>query len=400
MFHITVFLDEIGDRFQNLIEFRKFKNTTSIMMFLLHDRNIILLAETYILLLLISTGTINCLRNQMRSVETCDTTSEFNLSGLTSNITSCRLNCEKKYINIDRNIKNANSNLARFELKPFNQINQCCCKFETTWPDYVEPTAIGRKVWAKLKTAKTTDCLPLVFKMRLSKRTASSYHVLCNYLNKKIPLTMSELMEFVEVAAYLNYVQPKHPFLYKTLHLKEVKVINLAIQQQLAEIYETSLLNSYKPLEQYDGFKLEVAQIREFNSMMGKLAQALRSRVIARAFDEYIISYTMVDVAAAHKYLNNFNKSLAISERILNEDYDKYNEDAMDYNFKMNDVNCRSLARIGTRLDKYLSNIHSTLGVLYEKLIYEHMSEQYKYLKELIHFKQIYRNILKVNCHR
>lgn len=336
----------------------------------------------------------------MRSVETCDTTPEFNLRDLTTNNISCRLYCEKKYINIDKSKKNANLGLAKFQIKLFSQdqTSKCCCRFNTNWPDYVEPIAIGRKHWSRLKTAKSIDCLPLVLGVRLSKRTANSYQVLCNHLNKDIPLTMLELMEFAEVAAYLNYIQPKHPFLIKTLHLKAVAVINQPIKEQLAEMFEASLLNSYKLLEQYDGYKLELGQINEFYNMMEKLKNALRSRVIAKAFDEYIMSYTMVDIAAAHKHLDELNKSLGIPDRILEGDYDKYNQDAIYYDFRMENVDCRLLTKTETKLERYLSKVQSTLATLNEKLIYEHMCEQYKYLQQLIHFKQIYKSIVKVNC--
>lgn len=370
------------------------------MMFLLHSRNIFLSATSILILLLVSLEPIGSLRNPMRSVETCDTVPEFNLQDLTADITSCRLFCEKKYMNIDKSTKNANLGLAEFQIKSLDQgrTSKCCCRFNTIWPDYVKPIAIGRKDWSKLKTAKSIDCLPLVLKVRLSKRTANSYQVLCSHLNKDIPLTMLELMEFAKVAAYLNYIQPKHPFLIKTLRLKEVAVINQPIQEQLAEIFDTSLLNSYKPLEQYDGYKLELGQIAEFYNMMGKLQNALRSRVIAKAFDEYIMSYIMVDIAAAYKYLDELNKSLGIPDRILNGDYDKYSQDAMDYDFALENVNCRSLMKTETKLDRYLSKVQSTLATLYEKLIYEHMCEQYKYLQQLVYFKQIYKSIAKVNC--
>lgn len=354
-------------------------------------------------LLFISNKTITSLRNPMRTVETCDISAQFGIPDFLTNNISCRLHCEKRYINIDKNIRNANLERTKFQLKPDTKQDQktnlCCCRFDTTWPDYVEPCAIGRKDWAKLKTAQKTDCIPLMLSgIRLSKRTVSSYYVLCSYLNKKIPLTMSELMDFVGAAAYLNYIQPKHPFIYKTIRLKEVSVISYPIQEHLVEVFENSLLDSYKPLEQYDGYKLEVTQIREFNPMIRKLAPALRSRVVAKAFDEYIISYSLVDIAAAYKYLDELNKSLAISDRILNGDYDKYNQNSIHHYFRMDNVNCRLVTRIEAKLDKYLSNIHSTLGTLYEKLIYEHMQEQYKNLQQLIHFKQIYRNIAKVNC--
>lgn len=370
-------------------------------MLLLRERNIILYYLNTIYIVLVLQELVLALRNPMRSVEICDRESRYKLPEFNKKEVACRLHCEKTYINFDKKIKDANLKLAKFQIKSATSdgVSQCCCLINTPWPDYVAPIAIGRTVWTKEGTAKTVDCLPLLVNVRLSTRSKDNYRKLCTHLNNKLPLTMLELVEFSEAAAYLNYVQPKHPFITKTLRLKEVNVVNQSVKQQLLEVFESLLLDSYKPLEQYEGYRLVNQKLREFYTTIKSLNQATRSRVVARAFDDYITSYVLVDITAANKHLNELNKLLFVESEIKSiENFDKYDPTFIDKNFRTQ--NCKLILEFEAKLSKYLSNVQTTLAALFEKLIYEHMKEQFEPLKELIHFAEVYKGIAKVKCSR
>lgn len=362
----------------------------------------LILIGRIIIIFYVAIITTKALRNPIRSVESCTNHSDQHLDLLTKE-SACYRYCDDAYFLIDKKSRETNRKLARAQLINKSDRSekdlQCCCKFNLSWPDYVEPKAADVQV-RRLTAAKGIQCLPLVMQLKISKRTRNSYNSLCNYLTKPGPLTMLEAVEFVEAASYLNYVRPKHPFILSILNLKEVRHLYFEEAKQFIDVVKHELLDSFKPLNQYDGDKLSFQTMDKFDRIRKfALVGALRSRIVAEAFDEYVVSYSLVDLNAAAKRVEKINKqSLELTDQVLSGDYDSYHLDGAKNYFTVDGINCKLLREVQNKLTRYLSHIKVTLSGLYEKLIYEHTAIKYRPLSELIETEKVYKNLWKVNC--
>ena len=346
---------------------------------------------------------VDPLRNPWRSVKKCDQTSTIVKAFLTDR--DCLKHCEQTYVRVSFSSWDANVNLAQSLIQPSTTATgatrQCCCLFNAPWPEFVRPESIGRKLNEWNKLAGKSDCLPLVVSINLSARTKNSYDTVCKYLNRKEPLTMLEVMRFAGAASYLNYMQPKHPVIWKTMKRKEVERLQKEAASELETVFFNELLDEFKPFESYEGNQLQTKRLERFIETRKTITKALKSRIVAQAFDELVISHALVDVRAAALYVSSINKlHLRIPANLIEGDYDKYNKDAKAAYFTLANLDCRLLATTKNKLSIYLSVLKSLLGSLYEKLIYEHMGEECRELINLIHSERTYSNLIELSCGR
>lgn len=362
----------------------------------------LILASRIIIVSFLATNLANALRIPIRSVEKCADHAE-DYPELTIKESICYRYCENTHFLKDKRARESNRQAgdARITNKDpkIGKGSQCCCRFNSTWPDYVKPEAADVQVRTST-IASTHQCLPLVMQVKLSKRTRDSYHLLCKYLTKPGPFTMLEVLKLAEAAAYLNFVRPKHPFILSVLNIKDVSQLSFSVAKNLADIISNQLLDSSKRLEDYDGQKLGFETMDAFGAIRKFRAnEVLKSRLVAEAFDEYVVSYALVDLLAASEQVNKVNKqSLKLPDHLMRGDYDSYHVDGLAIYFRVKDLDCKLLKKATNRLRNYLAHIKMTLSVLYEKLVYEHVAMKYKPLAEMIEIEKVYKSLWKVNC--
>lgn len=132
---------------------------------------------------------------------------------------------------------------------------------------------------------------------------------------------------------------------------------------------------------------------------MASMKLALRSRVVAEAFDELVVSHVLVDMKAAQLYLAHVNhQQFQIPNQLLQGVYDKYDTKNKHLYFTVHNLDCKLLSQTKNKLSTYLTAIKSLLSSLYEKLIYEHILENYEPAIEVVHMETIYKNLFEVNC--
>lgn len=300
---------------------------------------------------------------QNRSVEKCDKLFKKSLDQ--DEREACRHYCSKTYTSVNSRARIANQGLSEYRLVLDQrlQANICCCKFNLPWPDYVKPEAVGRdnKYLDWLKSYKhRTDCLPLVASINLSKRTKDSYSQICDLLSKKRPLNVLEMLKFVELSVYLKMMKPKHPAILKTLQLQDIQLVNREMYEKLLAIAQEFLFDSDKLLVEFGGYNFASKRNEEFLWLRKRdLADAIKSDLIGRCFDNYIVFYLLIDIRAA------------------NLRYKELQKKKFDCNFVRS-----TRASVGN----YLKSVEALLSSLKEKLIFDYMSEHYDPLKQLIQF--------------
>lgn len=345
-------------------------------------------------ILALTFGQTQSIRNPMRSVKVCGPT------GPATTSQECNKYCQYTYIEVSLNMIEQNANLAQSRLhETANGTAQCCCMFNAPWPRFVRPDLIGRsRIEARQKTGGLGECLPLLIWINLSTRTKEAYKELCHYLAKSKPLTILELMKFVDAAHYLNFMAPRHPALWNTLRQCEVKSIQNDAVAELEAQFDDLMDTHYGPIELYGGQRLDTSQLKKFLSIKGKLQQALRSRIVAKAFDELVMSHVAVDIVVAASQLRAINqRQLSIPDALLQGHYDSYDTDNRAAYFAL-PLDCQLLGRTSARLTAYLSAVRSLLSSLHEKLVYENMLANSAHLKELVHAQEVYKYLLEVNC--
>lgn len=342
------------------------------------------------------------LRNPMRTVRRCDINSAIVPIPFSSSA-NCERHCEETYIRISMSTWTANRDLSLSYLQqaepPSQAPTRCCCVFNTPWPSFLKAEWIGRKPgeWHQIKGR--VDCLPRVMSIRLTHLTKQHYNTMCQYLSRREPLTMIEALNFAKSASYLNYMKPKHPVILRTLHRKDVKRVDKVAVAEIDAAMSHDLLDSFISLEEFGGYQLATDKLKSLVQTKKSMEKALKSRMIAEAFDEYVISYVILDVIAAVAHIEKVNKEqLSIPIGLLQGNYDKYDGRNKHLYFTMKDINCKQLNATKIRLSVYLNAVESLLATLYEKLIFEHMKEKFPYLIELIHSQKIYDNLMEVNC--
>lgn len=351
---------------------------------------------------------VGSLRTKARSVKNCDTQSSVVpiFGGSSEN---CKLHCWKTYVSSSGEIVLANRDAFQYELLPPVLVHgshhmatpeKCCCYYNVPWPkELVKPEYVNRQGDDWGRTHSRTECLPIVLSINLTKRTKDTYNELCRLLAIKRPLTMLELSKFVDSAAYLNYMQPKHPSIWKTLKAREVKKLDMEAADEFRSIYREKLFDVNRPIGEYDGAKLGTHKLVELMNIKKLMPSALKSHVVAQAFDELVISHALVDIAAATYSIQKLNyNELGIPDHLLEGDYDKYDKSSLPYYFALDGLDCKKLRQVHFRLTSYLSTMRALLSSLYEKLVFEVMSEKYNNLIELNNSERIYKKLMDVNC--
>lgn len=362
----------------------------------------LILACRIVIVSLLATTLADALRIPFRSVEKC-ADHAVGYPELTVKESTCYRYCENTHFLKDKKARESNRQVADARITnkdaSTGEGSQCCCRFNSSWPDYVKPEAADVHV-RTYTTASAHQCLTLVMQVKLSKRTRDSYHLLCKYLTKPGPFTMLEVLKLAEAAAYLNFVRPKHPFILSVLNIKDVGVLNFKVAKDLADVISNQLLDSSKQLDDYDGQKLGFETMDAFGAIRKFRAnETLKSRLVAEAFDEYVVSYALVDLLAASEQVKKVNKqSLKLPENIIRGEYDSYHVDGLAIYFRVKNLDCKLLKKVTNRLRNYLAHVKMTLSVLYEKLVYEHVAMKYKPLAELIEVEKVYKSLWKVNC--
>lgn len=361
----------------------------------------------FLVLLFVPIFWVACIDNPYRSVEKCDNQSKFVFQLWEP--ANCRAHCEKTYLFSSFEMNRVNKRVFKYQVNTLDKGKsfECCCKFNLAWPGIVRPNLVDRVHNAPQKMVKQFDCMPLgLTKIGLSRRTIDSYEQVCDYLEKKEPLTMLEALDFANLTKYLNMMQPKSPMILRTIQHKQMKRITKEVYESLKEALHDEdkvFLNSFKPtMDDFEGYELKAPTLRKIGNLLKHhLAEAMKIGIIGKAIDEYVLSYVVMDVAAAGKKVNRLNTELTIADHLLQGDYDQYNEESEKLAFKIDtDFNCKSLSQTQSKLDTYLAALKSTMSSLSTKLTYEHMSDVNPNLKFLQRSQKIYRLLEKVNCRR
>lgn len=345
------------------------------------------------------------LRNQWRSLETCSP--HFDALPNKSEEKSCQAFCAKHYFNLSSASKSANAQVAEAYIRAqpegsrVHRPAKCCCRYLAPWPAIVRPDFV--RLSERVQTIPGhKHCLPLLLtSIRLTKRTTQSYSGMCKLLSKRVPLSLLELLKFVDYAAYLNYMSPKNPMIQSTLSLKQVKPIDREVATKIREAVERDLLDEERHLSQLDGYRLDGDRLRELDSVrrfsLGR--DALRSSIVSNAFDEHVISYAVMDIAAAKQRIEEINRThLRLPDYLLSGDYDHYDATAKQSYFRMTDISCKLLSDTKSKLTMYLGQLKATLSGLGEKLVYEHLAEKFPLLFDLLKSQQLYRDLYDSNC--
>lgn len=348
-----------------------------------------------------------CIDNPYRSVEICDSTSDVVAKlWLPEN---CGYHCQNRYLFKSFEISRINKRIFQHSVNILNggKSFECCCRFNQPWPKFVQPQAIDRVPNAPKQMKRPYDCMPLgPVKLGLSSRTVDAYDRVCDYLAKKEPLTMLEAYEFANLTSYLNMMQPKNPQIRRTIMHKDMKLVDRQILERLTESIikdkDKTFLNSFKPVENFEGYELKTTTVRKIGDLLRyHLKEAVKNRILAKAIDEYVLSYVLVDITAAGLRISMLNHELAVPDHILRGDYDQYDEENQKAAFTLanpEDLDCKLLSQTQNRLNIYLSAISSTLSSLKRKGAYEHMCEVNPNMRLLQDSKKIYVQLRKANC--
>ena len=343
-------------------------------------------------------------RNNWHSVLQCDTSSTLVSSFSTAN--DCRLHCEHTYVissleSIRRNKNLYESILTKPSESDESQQVKCCCAFNTKLPDWmVNIKLINRKSNKNSGSSGFGVCYPIGVSFLLSARTVESYGKMCSLLKIELPLTILELRQFVKVAAYLNYMKPKHPSISTTLNkLKEVnKISSLNMIDEFEQVLYESLFDNLNRSTASTSEKHN-NRLEQLEQSQRKLSELLKSPVVSRAFDELVINNVLNEIVATNANYKEANKSvLRLPEELLRGEFDKYDKTGRGHYFSVKQINCNELRLASNQLTKFLTYIKRLLAKLDEKLLFEHLSANFKQLSELIETAQVYKNLLEVNC--
>lgn len=343
--------------------------------------------------------------NPYRSVEVC-----ANSSKIVSQLwmpANCRTHCEKTYIFASFETNRMNKRVFHYQVNHLNKGTafECCCKFNYRWPDFVKPEAVDRVHEQPRKSTRPYDCVALgLTKMSLSRRTVEAYEHICQYMERREPLTVLEVMDFANLTSYLNMMQPKNPMIMRTIKHKHMRVLTREVAARLEESFNDKdkvLLNSFRPTIEMDGYKLRTDTLRKIGNLNRlHLAEAKKNFLIAKAIDEYVLSYAVVDVAAASQKIGQLNAEMKIPSHLIHGEYDQYDEGNKLEAFRMDNLDCALLSKTKNSLTNYLSGLSFALSTLTRKLTYEHMGDVNPNLKLLLHSTKIYQNLDSANCRR
>lgn len=360
-----------------------------------HKQNTLLVCFALLLVQLLyvyQLQVVLAVHNPTRSVIQCDSLS---FSSPDQAERTCSNYCTRTYVRTSAKSTAANREVSQSYLEG----QSCCCIFNAFWPEYVNVKAVGREKDFRTKTKKVIDCLPLVISFNLSQKTKRSYEVVCQYLSRRDKLNVLEMMQYAEAAYFLNYMKPKHPAIRKTMHLQEVSRLDKEAVGQLREAYKTKLLDTLKvDIKDYEGYRLDPSALRRLSSVKDSIRKAWRSRIIAESLDELVISRALVDLKAASMRVQDINRELQIPIHLLEGNYDKYNSKNKARYFSMPGIDCKYLRQTYRRVSSYLTGISMSLSNLYEKLVYETMSEKFKPLTSILESEKLYKNLIDVNC--
>ena len=351
------------------------------------------------------------LRIEARSVRNChDDSGNPGMFG--GDPEKCLFHCWNNYISNRPEVVIANKEPFDYTLEEFTLPEQtsrgpqgskrenCCCYYNVPWPkNLVKKEFLHREADHWNSAAGPYQCLPIVVSMNLRQTTKDSYNELCRLLKLRRPMNMIELGKFVDAAAYLNYMSPKHPTIWRTLKKKAIRKLDEEAVEEFRTIHRSRLFDEDRQFSQYGGHTLNVSQLVEFEHTKKLMPKALKSDIVAKAVDELIISYAMVDITAAEQYVNWMNYyQLGIPDHILSGDYDKYDKSSKPLYFTLVGINCELLAQVNARLSNYLTVMKRLLSSLFEKLVFETMEEFHPQTASLKHSKDIYKTLLQINC--
>lgn len=343
--------------------------------------------------LLIAAPLIEALRNEWRAVETCTTVFMDNFEQ--SMDESCADYCKHTYFEGRQDTRASKAdrvNAYVSEGLTGAHPDQCCCRYLTEWPEVVENAQ--ELISVHLQAAQGMfHCLPLMgTNLALSERTNRSYSRICKFLGKTRPLNMLELLEYVEMAAYLNHMKPKNPMVSATIGIKQVKKIDFEMAKRIRETIEHDLLTDESLPTRLHGYKLDPKRLHELDQVrrFSFGPDALSSKTVANALDEYLISYCVMDLAAAKQKIDDINQdNLHLPPELFDSEISSA---------QAPDFNCDLMIETKTKLQAYLDQLSITLHGLREKLIFEHLSERLEPLASLHKTLKTYNKLAVDKC--
>lgn len=320
----------------------------------------------------------------------------------------CHKYCKQTYVNSSERLQEINESklVSRIVEKRGQNHPSCCCRFDDYWPSLALSESWAPKERLLREEAGPYvpfKCNALILTFRISTRTRDSYRQLCYYMALKRPLSMLELGQFLRSATYLNLVKPKHASITQALNQKHVKFIPSNGTKLWLKAFKKPLLDKYRMLNSFEGFQFEASELRKINYMTGSLRKELKSPLVNRAFDEYVVSYALANLAAASLTAINLNNQYNITDEILSGGYDKYNvfdEQSSIEAFVRDPINCEQLNNMIRKLRLFLDDIRIAMRDLFEKGLFEHTVRNFAPAKVIIKSQRIYEKLAQVNCWR
>lgn len=346
------------------------------------------------------------LRNNWRSVELCDTVSP--LGEELNSFKACESHCRRTYSERDKKSAQVNRHIAESIFKAADDESTrkggghtCCCRFNAKWPDFVSSKEYG--LTNKLSSTLTLiECKPLIVTLGLCERTVKSYDTVCKYLKQTVPLTMLEVVDLVRAAAFLKYMYPKNLRIRAIIRRKDIRRIDEQVAKQIESlVYEHLLPTIRMGKKEHEGYSLDPKLLDHFFQIYRRShSKAIKSsQVLIDAFEEYLLSATLVDLAYAHRRLQEINtQELRLPEHLLVGVFDQYDMSSEDFYFKLDGVDCKLLKETRLKLEHYHRGLRNLFGDLSFSWPYERLLEFSPIMQDLMRYRLVYKQLAKVNC--
>lgn len=321
----------------------------------------------------------------------------------------CHEHCRLTYTESSAEMKDLNGGklISRIIESRHSDEKRCCCRFDAPWPD-----TIRMDLWhnEELKAKQAGDYVPfkcahLLVTFRTKDRARNEYKQMCRYLGKARPLSLLELSRFLQSAAYLNLIRPKHFAFMQALNQKHVRKIETNAAQIWSETLKRPLLDKNRwSLEDYEGFKFEFNELKEIRRMVNEVVKKIKSPVVNRALDEYLMSIAIANVAAAAMKIDKINRDQQIPEELLLGHYDKYNtfnSDLQNEPFRAlkQTTNCQLLVSTRMPIRRFMDEVRQTMyASLHERGLFERLIRDYDPAKLIIQSQKLYEKLIEVNC--
>lgn len=287
------------------------------------------------------------------------------------------------------------------ELKPSNEGQQCCCKFDDSWPIdkeddwYSGKNDVGDLVIKKQLLGEVHQCskvrLPLIKNDELA-----AYKTMCKYLEIKRPLTMLELANLIKSVSFLKSINPKRSTIREELAKNYVP--NFSTEHKDLFERKLDLLLDHKRHHISPGFPpYEVDEIRKLQELTSELRQTMDIDIVHRSLDELLISRVIMSIIEADLTFNVRLRTIPY-DRFLYLDDDDDDDDPNEVLY--NGVSCKDFISVRDALVNLLETARSALGSLRTPSVFDEMNKQHNWVAMYNLEKSIetYTNLINEHC--